>query len=98
MMSEKAKALGMTLDAMARKREGKKAPVATCPMCGEPLVMTFKFPGKEFVCVECGRLWGFVDPVPKEETPELLTRIAELKAKWNAEQEEEKGASIPDPS
>lgn len=87
MMSEKVKALELAFDAVARKQEGKRPPVATCPACGEPLVLTLKFPEKEFICVECRGLWGFVDPVPIEETPELLARLAELKAKWKAEQE-----------
>ena len=89
-MSEKVKALGLALDAAARQREGRAAPIATCPACGEPLVLTLKFRGKEFICIECRRLWGFVDPMPKEETPELLARLAELKARWEAEQEKGK--------
>jgi hypothetical protein len=48
--------------------------------------MTFKFPGKEFVCVECRRTWGFVEPTPVEKTPELEARYQELKAKWGHEQ------------
>lgn len=86
-MSEKVKAFELALDAMDRKRAGKEAPVATCPACGEPLVGTLKFRGKEFICVECRRLWGFVEPTPKDATPELLERLAELKAKWKAENE-----------
>ena len=86
-MSEKVKALELAFDAIARKRDGKKPPIATCPSCGEPLVMTFKFLGKEFICVECRRTWGFVEPTPMEETPALLERLAELKAKWKAEQD-----------
>ena len=84
-MSEQLKAFGLALDMMKRKKEGKPAPMATCPSCGEPLIMTFKFPGKEFICVECRRLWGFVEPTPVEKTPELETRYQELKAKWTAE-------------
>ena len=87
-MSEIVKALEMALDSIARNRGGRRPPVATCPSCGEPLVMTLKFRGKEFICVECGRTWGFVEPTPKEETPELLDRLAELNAKWKARQGE----------
>lgn len=84
-MSEKVKAFELAFDAMERKRTGKPAPMATCPACGEPLIMTLRFPGKEFICVECRRLWGFVEPTPKEETPEIRARYEELKAKWDEE-------------
>ena len=85
-MSEKVRALEMAFDAMARKREGKEPPIATCPSCSEPLIGTFKFPGKEFICVVCRRLWGFVEPTPAETTPELLARLEELRKQWKAEQ------------
>jgi hypothetical protein len=84
-MSEKVKALGKVLDVMSRKREGKEPPIATCPSCSEPLISTLKFPGAEFICVVCRRLWGFIDPTPAESTPELLTRLEELRAQWRAE-------------
>ena len=86
-MSEKVKAIELAFDAMRRKREGKEPPIATCPSCSEPLVGTFKFPGKEFICVACRGLWGFVEPTPAEATPELLARLKELKAQWQAEQD-----------
>ena len=85
-MSEKLKAFEMVLDRAKRKSEGKASPIATCPKCKEPLIMTLKFRGKEFICVECRSLWGFVEPIPAEETPELMTRLKELRAKWEAEQ------------
>lgn len=86
-MSEKVKALGMVLDGMARKKAGRKPPMATCPAhyCGEPLVSTLRFRGYEFICVVCKRHWGFVDPTPAESTPELKARYEELKAQWDAE-------------
>jgi len=84
-MSEKVKALGMALDLMKRKREGKPAPMATCPSCGEPLISTLRFRGYEFICVVCRRHWGFVEPTPAEATPELDARYQELKAQWDAE-------------
>ena len=83
-MSEMIKAFDLARDAVKREKEGKPAPMATCPACGEPLIATFKFRGKEFVCVECHKLWGFVDPTPVESTPELDARYQELKAKWDA--------------
>ena len=85
-MSEKVKAMELALDAVTRKREGKEPPIATCPSCSEPLIGTFKFPGKEFICVACRRLWGFVEPTPAESTPELLARLKELKTQWQVEQ------------
>lgn len=90
-MSEKVKALGLVLDTMKRKREGIEPPIATCPSCSEPLIGTLKFRGKEFICVACRRLWGFVEPTPAESTPELLARLGELQTQWDAEQSKEDG-------
>lgn len=90
-MSEKVKALGLALDSMARKRDGRDPRIATCPSCSEPLIGTFKFPGKEFICVVCRMLWGFVEPTPAESTPELLARLDELREQWRAEQSKEDG-------
>ena len=84
-MSDRTKAFAMVLDAIARKQQGKPAPMATCPRCREPLIFTFRFQGKEFICMGCGRLWGFVEPIPAESTPELEARYRELKAKWDKE-------------
>jgi len=86
-MSGKIKAIALALDAVARKQQGKPAPMATCPHCREPLIGTFQFRGKEFICMGCRRLWGFVEPIPAEATPELEARYLELKAKWIAERE-----------
>lgn len=82
---EKIKALGMALGSNDPDKWGGKAPMATCPTCGEPLIGTFRFPGKEFVCMGCRRLWGFVEPTPQVSTPELEARYAELKAQFDAE-------------
>lgn len=87
-MNEKIKALEMFLDTMERKKEGKPAPMATCPGCSEPLILTLRFPGKEFICVCCRKLWRFVDPTPAEATPERITRHQVLETKWLAELEE----------
>ena len=84
-MSDKIKALGMVIESIKRREEGKPAPMATCPSCKEPLVMTFKFPGKEFICVKCRKLWGFLDPTPAEATPELIARHDELEVRWRKE-------------
>jgi len=87
---EKIKALGMALGSNSSEKWGGKPPMATCPNCGEPLIATFHFPGYEFICASCKRMWGFVDPVPVESTPELEARHSELKAQWIAELEDQK--------
>ena len=86
---EKIKALGMALGSNASEKWGGSPPVATCPHCSEPLIGTLRFRGYEFVCVCCERKWGFVEPVPKESTPELMARYAELKAKWDNSHDDE---------
>lgn len=58
------------------------APVATCPYDGDPLVMTFAFAGYEFICLECGRLYGFLEPRAAEATPQLLDRAEQRKAEF----------------
>jgi hypothetical protein len=57
-------------------------PVATCPNDGDPLVMTFVFSGFEFICLECGRLYGFLEPTPAPATPQLLDRMEQRKAEF----------------
>lgn len=66
----------------------KNPPVACCPDCEEPLVMTMEFRGAEFICMVCRRLFGFLSPTPKDETPELRARYDELKAQYDAERAE----------
>lgn len=58
--------------------------VATCPVDGEPLVSTFEFPKYEFICVVCDRLYGFLQPQPAQETPELMARHDELREQYVA--------------
>lgn len=50
--------------------------------CGEPLVSTFAFSKKEFICVRCGSLYELLQPQGADETPELLARMEELRAEW----------------
>jgi hypothetical protein len=90
MTDDAIKAFGMVIDRAKRQKEGKPPPMACCPSCEEPLIMTFRFPGKEFICVECRGLWGFLDPIAKEITPELNARHDELVAKWEKELSEAK--------
>lgn len=54
------------------------AKIAMC-VCGEPLVMTFLYRGKEFYCIQCGRTYAYLSPVAAEETPERLARMQELR-------------------
>jgi hypothetical protein len=56
---------------------------ATCHVDGEPLVSTLVFSKKEFVCVVCGRTYGFMEPVAAPETPKIKRRQKTLEKKWN---------------
>lgn len=55
---------------------GRKGPrIAMCPRCpDEVLVATFRWPQAEFYCLACKGHFGWLDPRPAEETPELLER------------------------
>lgn len=56
--------------------------IAMCA-CGEPLVSTFVFYKKEFVCVRCGRTYEFFGPTGADETPKRLERMEENEELWN---------------
>lgn len=58
-------------------------PMATCPKDGEPLIMTVRWPGAEFICIVCNGLYGFLSPKPVPPTPELQARYEELKAMFD---------------
>jgi hypothetical protein len=48
------------------------SPTAGCPRgCDTPLVMTMAFRGKEFYCLDCGRLYEFLEPRRLDTTPEV---------------------------
>lgn len=49
--------------------------IAMCRRCQEPLVSTMMFRKAEFYCVNCGATYGYLEPVPATETPELLSRM-----------------------
>lgn len=57
-------------------------PMAGCPTCEEPLVMTLEFPGAEFICVPCDHLYGFLSPKPLQWTEERQARHDELGAQY----------------
>lgn len=59
--------------------------MAGCHACNEPLVLTFEFPKKEFICVECGRLYEFFGPKPLDWTPERQTRHDELAEQYDVQ-------------
>lgn len=60
-------------------------PMAGCHHCDEPLVLTFEFPKKEFICVECGALYEFFGPKRLTWTPERQARHDALAERYNAE-------------
>lgn len=84
--------VGVAAELLGRDRD-KPPPVATCHRDGEPLVGTLEFPGAEFVCAVCGRLYGFLGPKPAEQTPELLARLEELTARYARERAERRASS-----
>lgn len=67
--------------------------VAMCPHCDEPLVSTMAWDRAEFYCLSCGAHLGFLEPVGKPETPELLARTEALRLEFR---ELSAGALIPE--
>lgn len=65
-----------------------ETPMAGCHTCNEPLVLTFEFAGKEFICVVCGQLYEYFGPKHLEWTPELQARHDELAAQYDTERKE----------
>lgn len=56
--------------------------IAMCYTCKEPLVFTFFFSKKEFICLSCGRLYEFFGPMSAEPTPELEGKLESLNEEW----------------
>ncbi len=57
--------------------------VAMCRSCeSEPLVSTFDFYKKEFICLGCGGLYEWLQPRGADETPELLALMEAREAEW----------------
>lgn len=60
----------------------KTPKTAMCRRCDVPLVATFAFDQFEFYCLDCGGKYGFLQPKPADETPELVAecdrRLAEF--------------------
>jgi rubrerythrin len=54
----------------------------TCPTCSAPVISTFVFPKKEWICLECGWLGEFLQPRHTPPTAELEGRLTALDAEW----------------
>jgi hypothetical protein len=50
--------------------------------CGAPLVGTFAWPKKEWICLECGALYEFFGPGVVDATDALHDRYDALLAEW----------------
>lgn len=58
--------------------------IAMCRSCeNEPLVCTFAFYKKEFICMGCGRTYEWLQPASADETPELLALAEKREQEWN---------------
>lgn len=57
--------------------------IKVCPVDGEPVIFTFKYPGHEYVCLVCGWLGGVLGTPHAAATPERVRRHAELKAQYD---------------
>lgn len=87
-----ARQIGVALDLLGR-RQGNP-PMAMCRRCpDEPLVMTFEFPKYEFICMNCKSLYGFLDPRPAEETPEIKAKQIERQKQYEAERKAREAAA-----
>lgn len=57
-------------------------PIAMCPRCVVPVVMTMAFSHAEFYCLDCGAHLGFLSPVAADVTDRLLEQLAARKAEF----------------
>lgn len=58
--------------------EKRTPPTAVCRVDGEPLMMTFRTPKYEFVCMVCGKKYTYFGPGSAVSTPELDARYEVL--------------------
>jgi hypothetical protein len=66
--------------------------IKVCPSDGEPVVFTFEYPGKEYLCVACGWLGGIFGPREAQATEDLVARRDQVLADY----EESRGLTPPD--
>ena len=72
--------LGEVLKTISKRRE--KLEINVCS-CGSPLVYTFAFAYKEYLCLECGNTYGMMGVDSVEATPELKHKQKLYKKLWN---------------
>lgn len=63
---------------MGSRTSEKPQYISVCH-CGAPLVGTFVFRGKEWICMECGNLYEFFGPERKPYTDELAAKQETLR-------------------
>lgn len=68
---------------MLSRPDNEPKPYATCPHDDEPLICTLEHAGAEFLCMVCGRWYGWLAPTPQQPTPELDARYEELRARFD---------------
>ena len=51
--------------------------------CGAPLIGTFHWRGKEWICLECGLLYEFFGCPSAETTDKLWERFEALRGEWD---------------
>jgi len=58
--------------------------ISVCPYCqNEPLVGTFAFRGKEYICLGCGMTFTFFGPPSHEATKELASKRRDRDEEWD---------------
>lgn len=50
--------------------------IALCPTCRVPLVWTLQYRGSEWICIDCGGLYGFLDVDDIAATELLIEKLA----------------------
>jgi len=68
--------------------ERRERPFACCPRCGEPLVSTFEFRKKEWVCVACPAVWDWLSARAGAVSPEMQARYDEHKKRYDTGREQ----------
>lgn len=72
--------LGEVLKIISKRKEKLKINVCSC---GSPLVFTFAFAYKEYLCLECGNTYGMMGVRSVEATPELKHKKKLYEKLWN---------------